>query len=177
MRTSPNVAFVGERLVWALACIAALVLSLSACKNGGSKPAPASSLSAGQPAGSGSGSAAPASKPYTLTVDAPAPGAVGAALVATVKLVPRGGYKVNLEYPTKLIVRAAAAAKPEQTLTSKDAAEFSAKRALFKPGVTLSKAGKHAVKAELKFSVCTASLCELKRETLTWNAEAREGGK
>ena len=68
-------------------------------------------------------------------------------------------------------------AKPEQTLTSKDAAELSAKRALFKPGVTLSKAGKHAVKAELKFSVCTASLCELKRETLTWNAEAREGGK
>ena len=40
-----------------------------------------------------------------------------------------------------------------------------------------TEAGKHAVKAELKFSVCTASLCELKRETLTWNAEAREGGK
>lgn len=155
-------------LLWLTAGFALLCVG---CKNGSSgaskTPAPASSLSAA------SGGSQQTTKPYTLSVTAPAPGKVGSALTATVKLVPRGGYKVNLEYPTKLIVRASAASTPEKTLTAKDAAEITTARALFKPSVTLTKVGTHDVKAEFKFSVCTKALCELKRETLTWRAVAR----
>jgi len=37
----------------------------------------------------------------------------------------------------------------------------------------LSKAGDHAFKAELRFSVCTKKHCELKREQLSWVAKAQ----
>ena len=44
----------------------------------------------------GSGKAAGPS--FALTVQAPSPGAAGGAFAPTVKVVPRGIYKINLEY-------------------------------------------------------------------------------
>jgi hypothetical protein len=122
--------------------------------------------------GQAAGSAA--DKSYRVTVEPPAAGRVGEALVATIRLEPRGIYKVNLEYPTKLTVSGPAAATPRRLeLRAKDAAKLDKGVGVFKPAVKLAEGGKHPFTATFKFSVCTEELCELKTEKLTWTASAQ----
>jgi hypothetical protein len=99
---------------------------------------------------------------------------VGEPLVATIRLEPRGPYKVNLEYPTKLTVSGPPAATPRRLeLRAKDAARLDKGAGVFKPAVKLAEGGKHPFAATFKFSVCTEELCELKTEKLTWTASAQ----
>ncbi|MCC6746489.1 MAG: hypothetical protein IT371_02460 [Deltaproteobacteria bacterium] len=125
------------------------------------------------PAGGG-GAKETASAMYEVKLDPPAATAVGQAAVATVRLLPKGGYKVNLEYPIKLTVTGPAAATPARLeLVGKDAARFDKTEAQFKPSVKLGAAGAHAFKATFKFSVCTDKQCELKSEELQWVAKVQ----
>lgn len=110
--------------------------------------------------------------PFALTVEAPAEGRAGTELAATVRVVPRGRYKINLEYPTKLKVQGPAAATPrETTLTAKQAAKLDASVILFKPAFRLGAAGDHAFSGTIRFSVCTDEQCEIKNEKVAWTAK------
>ena len=114
-----------------------------------------------------------AGKPYAVSGLAPS-GASGQPIAATIKLVPRAPYKVNLEYPTKLTVEGPAAAAPaKQVLKAKDATRLSKAEAVFKPTVKIQSSGKHSFSATFKFSVCTKELCELKTEKLSWVAAVK----
>jgi hypothetical protein len=108
---------------------------------------------------------------FALTVEPPGEGRTGEELAATVRVVPRGRYKINLEYPTKLKVQGPAAATPgEATLTAKQAAKLDASVILFKPAFRLKAAGNHAFSGKIRFSVCTEEQCEIKNEKVAWTA-------
>lgn len=145
------------RTVNALLLAGLLALGLGACKK------------------SGEGDSAPAGgPPYQLTVTGPEGGSVGEPLKAQVQVEPRGGYKVNLEFPTKLEVKGPAGATPEAvTLRGKDAAQLTEARLLLEPTFTVAGAGEHRFSGTLKFSVCTEKLCEIKNEEVSWVAKVQ----
>ncbi|MCB9556066.1 MAG: hypothetical protein H6707_08180 [Deltaproteobacteria bacterium] len=116
----------------------------------------------------------PGAENYRVTVKAPSSIKVGETAVAQVALVPQQGYKVNLEYPTKLTVSGPKAASPSsQVLRKKDAKRFDKSMALFTPSAKITAAGKHRFTAELAFSVCTDQECQLKTAKINWTAAAK----
>lgn len=140
--------------------LTAVTVALASCKQEASSPA---------------GNAAAASgASFTVVVTPPSPGKVNTPVVAAVKLEPKNGYKINLEYPTKLTVQAPGGAVPaSQVLAQKDAKRFAAAEAVFAPQTTFSAAGEHRVAATFKFSVCTDKVCEMKTEKLSWTASVK----
>lgn len=139
-----------------LTCLVPLFGLVLACnaKSGGTVPAPKAQ-----------------GEPFKLSVQPPAPGKVGGQFEAGVTVVPQGGYKVNLEYPTKLQITGPEAASPRGvTLTAKQAAKLTEAEMLFKPSFKISSAGDHTFKGALRFSVCTEKQCEIKNEKVKWVA-------
>lgn len=126
----------------------------------------------------GEGEAEPASAQpgpaYVLTVDPPKPGPAAQPARAQVRVVPKGVYKINLEYPAKLQINGPASASPQAfSLTNKDATQHSEAMLEFSPQVTFSEPGQYEFRGELKFSVCTAVQCEMKTEKVAWKAEIK----
>jgi hypothetical protein len=114
-------------------------------------------------------------KPYALTVKGPASGKLNAPLVATIRVLPKGGYKMNLEFPTKLKVAGPASATPPQLeLTAKQAAKLTKAELLLKPTFKVNAPGVHAFAGTLRFSVCTEKLCELKSEAVKWTVSVTQ---
>ena len=152
-----------------------LLVALSACRDQPPTPAkdPSQARAVAAPA------TAPAAPPgdaklYQLRVTPPAVVASGEPSTATISVTPRAPYKINLEYPIKLFLRAPPPITPAtRTLGPTDAATFSAEALLLRPSLTLPTAGTFAIEGELRFSVCTESQCELLREPLRWRASAR----
>jgi hypothetical protein len=121
------------------------------------------------------GPAAPAGEAFALTVEAPQAGAAGGEFAAEVRVVPKGIYKINLEYPTRLEVKGPAEATPrEAKLTAKQAAKIDEKVILFKPSFKIASAGEHAFTGTFRFSVCTPKQCELKSEKVKWVTKVAE---
>jgi hypothetical protein len=111
---------------------------------------------------------------YALSVTDPAPVKAGSRATARVRVVPRGAYKINLEFPLKLKVSGPAAASPrELLLTKKQAAKLSKAELLLKPAFKLTGPGRHVFKGTLRFSVCTDAQCEIKTEKVAWTAVSR----
>jgi hypothetical protein len=108
-----------------------------------------------------------AGEPYDVTVT-PAEGKVEEPVAATVKVVPKGEYKVNLEYPHKLKVAGPEAATPREITLTKKQAKLSKAELRFQPSFKLSSAGSHSFKGTLRFSVCTEKQCEIKAEKIQW---------
>ena len=116
----------------------------------------------------------PPGESFALSVKAPEEGKVGQELVASVQVVPKGPYKVNMEYPTKLEVKGPATAEPTQeSLAKKQAVRHTTSEILFKPAFKLKEAGDYAFEGELRFSVCTKKQCEIKREKVKWVAKVK----
>ena len=110
----------------------------------------------------------------TYTVSLAAPGAVtaGGEGAATVKVVPKGVWKLNDEFPTKLTVTAPAGVsvkKAEQKV--KDAVSFGEKEGRWSVEFTAQSAGDKAFKGVVKFAVCTPESCIPKKEELAWNVK------
>jgi hypothetical protein len=106
---------------------------------------------------------------YVVQVSAPAKVASGAASTVTVTLVPKGEWKLNMDFPTRLIVEAPAdvkVAKADQRRP--DAVEFVDERGEFKVSFTPGAQGARAFKAQFRFAVCTDETCDPKREELAW---------
>jgi len=116
----------------------------------------------------------PSGPSFALSVEAPPEVKVGGESAPSIRVVPRGGYKVNMEYPTKLQVKAPAGVSPaEETLPKAKAARHTEGEILFKPAFKLESAGEHAFQGTLRFSVCTKQQCEIKSETVKWTAKAK----
>lgn len=143
-----------------LAGALALCAGLSACAERG---APPPGVSAGG-----------ASVSYALQVKDPSPVSPGAASIAEVSVTPKGEYKMNLEFPMKLSIKAPAGAAPRALeMKAKDAAKLTEAQLLLRPQLKLEAAGKHQVQGTLRFSVCTKKQCEVKTEQVKWVAESQ----
>jgi hypothetical protein len=106
---------------------------------------------------------------FELRVKGPPQGKVGANVAATIRVVPKGEYKINLEYPHRLTVDGPKGATPSKAfLDSKKATKLTKSELVFKPAFQLTSAGKHSFNGVLSFSVCTERQCETKNEKVQW---------
>ena len=157
------------RAIYAVAAL--LTLGTPACKESASSSA---ARSEGAAPMTRRADKAASAQPYSIDVAGPPPAAVGQTVSARVTVRPRAPYKVNLEYPLKMTVSAPAGAKlVKSELAAADARELSKDLIRIEPAFSLNHAGAQRFDAELRFSVCTAALCELKREKVRWTAQAR----
>ncbi|MBK8482114.1 MAG: hypothetical protein IPL40_13260 [Proteobacteria bacterium] len=173
---------VAAQSIASIASIAvALLIAVGACRDP-VPPAPPTSSTA-RAASAGAPRAAPpqAGSPrtaearlYRIELVAPTAVAPGEKATATVSVTPLPPYKINLEYPVRLVVRAPAPIAPaELRMGPGDAATFTVKELLLRPSFTLPAAGEYPLAGELRFSVCTDSQCELATEAVRWRASAK----
>jgi hypothetical protein len=110
---------------------------------------------------------------YQLSIDAPKEAKVGQAARVVVKVTPKGPWKVNLRYPIRLKLQPPAGVQVAKTELVAADAQVSEKEAKFEVGYTLQEAGAKTVSGELKFSVCVADKCDIKKEAVSWTTSAR----
>jgi hypothetical protein len=111
---------------------------------------------------------------FAVTLEQPADVAGGAEAVATVKVTPGAGYKMNHEYPTKLTLAATEGVTPAKSpLLKADAAKFSDHELAFAVKLTPAKAGAYTVNGTLSFAVCTDATCDPKTEKIAINVVAK----
>ena len=111
---------------------------------------------------------------YIVKADVPTDLASGAEAIVTINLLPKTGWKINQEFPTKLKVKA-----PEGiTLTaeSQSAAQaelFTEKQAQFKVSCSPEGAGAKEFAADFRFAVCTDETCDPKKAELAWTLNVK----
>ena len=106
---------------------------------------------------------------YTLTLDAPDRLASGAEGTVRVSVVPKKGWKMNKEFPTKLEVQAPAGVevtKAEQRV--EDAERFEDAGATWAIKFKSAQPGAKSFQAKFKFAVCTDATCDPKKQELAW---------
>jgi hypothetical protein len=157
--------------------------SAKAAEPGPAEGAPAAGHEQAQPSADQAGAAAVVGTPeavpqgktvggdasYTLTLDAPDRLASGAEGTVRVSVVPKQGWKMNKEFPTKLEVVAPAGVqvvKAEQRVA--DAERFDDGGATFAVKFKAGEAGAKAFQAKFKFAVCTDATCDPKKQDLAW---------
>lgn len=138
--------------------------------------APEGGAIAGAPPGGAAGDDPFRLKPEegTLAIVAPAEGAAGTEVVATVNVTPAGPYHINLEFPTKLELSGPAAvviAKPKLTAGGHDKAKgdadaFEDGKLTFTVKMT-PQPGAHTVTGTFKFAVCDKDTCLAKKEQIS----------
>ncbi len=131
-------------------------------------PMPGTLVAAGDPK--------PAAKDpsYAVALEVPADVASAKEAVASVKVTPGAGYKMNHEYPTKLTLQpvdGVTAAKA--VLLKADAAKFDDHQLAFDVKLTPAKAGTYTVLGTLAFAVCTDATCDPKTEKIAINLTAK----
>lgn len=110
---------------------------------------------------------------YELSVKAPAAKASEKS-VAKIKVVPTNGYKMNLEYPTKVTINAPEGVTLEKAKQSKsDAVKLDKGSAEFDVAFTAASAGKKTFTGEMKFAVCTDATCDNKVEQLSFTVDVK----
>jgi hypothetical protein len=118
------------------------------------------------------GTAAAASN-YKVNVSA-APAKVSAKGSATISVEPTDGFKMNLEYPTKVTLKAPDGVTLEKSkLSAKDASKLDKTGAVFNVAFTASEPGKKTVTGELRFAVCTDNECLPKTEAVSFVVDAQ----
>ena len=106
---------------------------------------------------------------YTVTVLVPASARHGKQSVVTVAIAVKPGWKLNQEFPTKLVVTAPSGVTlQKQKLKRGDATVFSEKKGSFPVVFTADAAGAKSFSAKLRFAVCTDATCDPKTEDLSW---------
>ena len=114
----------------------------------------------------GDGGAKGGDTSFNVAVAAPAATA-GAQAVAKISVTPGKGWKMNLEYPTKLKLTAPeGVATPKAVLEVTDVAKLDEGELAFDVKLTAAKAGTYKVDGELRFAVCTPDTCDPKKQTV-----------
>lgn len=113
-------------------------------------------------------------KTYTVTVHAPT-GKANKDSSLQVVVKPKAGWKLNMEFPTKLKLEPPAGVTvAKKTLKKGDATVFSEKKgATWKVGYKAASAGDKKFSGKLKFAVCTEATCDPKSETLAFNVSVK----
>jgi hypothetical protein len=107
---------------------------------------------------------------YTVRLAAPGKLASGGQGAATVVVVPKGVWKLNDEFPTRLTVTPPAGVsvkKADQRV--KDAVTFGETEGRWAVEFTAQSAGDKDFKGVVRFAVCTPESCIPKKEDLAWN--------
>lgn len=116
---------------------------------------------------------APAGEPYRMEVKAPATSKVGVEATTEVVVTPGAGYKINVDYPAKLVLQPA----PEgtklaaQTVT-KEQMQVDKTRLFVPVRFTADAPGEKRFEGELRFSVCTPQFCKMPSERVSWSTTA-----
>ena len=107
---------------------------------------------------------------YTIKLSAPTKLSSGADGAATVEIVPKQGWKLNKDFPTKLALSAPGDVKVEKgEQTVPDAVAFGDKSGKWTFEFKTSQAGDKPFACKMKFAVCTDTTCDPKKEDLAWN--------
>jgi pyruvate/2-oxoglutarate dehydrogenase complex dihydrolipoamide acyltransferase (E2) component len=177
-------------LSWS-SCIAALLVSLAACKN---QTPPAAEASAAAPAPDAPAAASAAAAPTPAPADSAAPAtaaaskyseagfdlvlqpkgdyASGKAGEADVVLSAKPPYHVNDKYPYKFKLKEAPGLSFANMVVTKELVKFEPARATVPVAFTPS-AGKHTLSGQLSFSVCTDDKCMIEKRDLALEIEAK----
>lgn len=111
---------------------------------------------------------------YSTAVKAPAAKA-GAKAVATITLQPKGRYRINNQFPTKLTIEAPTGVKLDKAKqTSADAVKFGETAAEFQVAFTPQSSGKKDFTGELRFAVCEGeNACVPKTEKISFTVDVK----
>jgi hypothetical protein len=112
---------------------------------------------------------------YTVTLAAPAKVGKGSQGTATLEILPKEGWKLNKEFPTKLTVNEPAGVKikkKEQTVA--DAVAFADKSGKWTVEFQAESPGAKDFTGQVKFAVCTETSCDPKKEQLAFNVTVAE---
>jgi hypothetical protein len=102
---------------------------------------------------------------FKLATQQAAPAAAGADTIARLVVDPGSGYKMNLEFPTKLTLEPPVGVTLAKTvLEPADAESFSEKGLVFAVKMSAPSAGEYTIPATLKFAVCTEATCDPKKQ-------------
>ncbi len=111
---------------------------------------------------------------YIVKADVPAEVASGSEAVVTINLLPKEGWKINQEFPTKLKVTAPdGITLKADSQTASEAASFDEKQGQFKVSCSPEGAGEKAFKADFRFAVCTDATCDPKKAELAWTLNVK----
>ncbi len=111
---------------------------------------------------------------YIVKADVPTEVASGEEAVVTINLLPKTGWKINQEFPTKLKVTA-----PEgitlnaDSQSAAEAESFDEKKGTFKVSCKPDGAGEKAFGADFRFAVCTDATCDPKKAQLAWTLNVK----
>jgi hypothetical protein len=128
------------------------------------------------PVGAMGGEAKAAAKDtsYAVSLEVPADVSSAKEAVASVKVTPGAGYKMNHEYPTKLTLQPTDGVSTAKAVLLKgDAAKFDDHQLAFDVKLTAAKAGTYTVLGTLAFAVCTDATCDPKTEKIAINLIAK----
>ncbi len=145
-----------------------LCVSLVACQREAAAEQPA-------PAATEKQAAATSSPDLNYTVRIiPGEAKAGALATSIVEVTPSKGYKMNLEFPSRLTLEPVAGVKPAKEKLGKEDAEVTEKALRFKVAYTPASAGKLNMTGSTDFSVCNETTCQLIRdEKLAWEVDVK----
>ena len=87
---------------------------------------------------------------------------------------PKSGYKMNNEFPTKLVLNCGSALSlPKGEWKIDDASEWDEKHGAFSVALQSKKAGQHSCKGQFNFAVCTESTCDPKRAAFEFALQSK----
>ena len=113
---------------------------------------------------------------YDFKAEAPSSAKAGEKAEAKVSVKAKGEWKINKDYPTKLVLEETDGLKFEKTkLTKAEASSFDEHEAVFKVGFTAAAAGKKEIKGTLKFASCdkAGTSCIPKEEKVAISVEVK----
>ncbi len=111
---------------------------------------------------------------YIVKADVPTDLESGSEAVVTINLLPKTGWKINQEFPTKLKVKAPEGVTVNAESQGADEAEsFTEKQALFKVSCSPEGAGSKEFAADFRFAVCTDATCDPKKAELAWTLNVK----
>jgi len=110
---------------------------------------------------------------FAIRTESPKEARVGQAVKAVVRVLPSSGWKVNTKYPIRLSLQPATGISLSKTSFAAADAQVTEHEARFDVPLTVTEAGARVVTGVLKFSVCAADKCDIKKETVTWKLSAR----
>ena len=109
---------------------------------------------------------------YRVRVVAPDTGAEGEEGVTAIHVEPKDGWRMNHDFPMRLVVEApdgVAVEGAEQEIP--DAVHYSDERGEWAVRFTPEGSGEKTFEADFRFAVCTDEVCIPKREKLAWIVE------
>ncbi len=147
-------------IVWCAAALASLVLG---CSN-------SRSSSPEVPSQGG--------EPYQVAIKAPAKAQVGQEVTTEVVVTSGGGFKINQEYPAKLVFsQVPEGTKLASSPVTKGEMTVEKARLVVPVRFTPQGPGEKRFEGELWFSVCNPESCQMPREKITWSTTVEAGAQ